>query len=394
MDKIRLSIPTYGNEEIMEIMDSLLSTNVTMGKKCEAFEHEFSIYQKIRYSHLVTSGSDANLLALSTLSNPTLDNYIREGDEIITPAVTFATTVYPIYNIRAIPVFVDIDLKNLGITPKLIEEAITEKTKAIMPVHLLGVPCDIISIKKIANRHNLLLIEDCCDSVGAEVDGKKVGTYGDIGTFSFFFTHIISTIEGGMVSTNNKEYSTLLRSLKSYGWIRDYPNKNEISKQYDIDPRFLFLHAGYNMKPTEIQGAFGIHQLKKLDYFVECRRKNADRFVKCLKQYPEYFHIIEEEKNTKAVWYGYPIIVKDNKKFIANDLSSFLNKNEIETRPILSGDFTKQPAIQNIKHRIGGLLTNSNIIQHNSFFIGNHHGITEEEREYICGCIDKFIKGL
>ncbi len=389
---IPLSIPTYNEEEAFESIQSLLSTFVTMGDKVRLFENNFSKYIKTNYSTLVTNGSTSNSLALAALSDPRLKNHIKPGDEIITPALTFATTVYPILEINAVPVLVDIDLETLNIDEKLIEKAITKKTKALMPVHLLGNPCNIDKIKKIAKKYNLWLIEDAADSSGAEYHGKKVGSFGDYATFSFFFTHIMSTIEGGMLCCNNKFLNELSKSKRSFGWIRDLENKKYYEEKYkNIDPRFLFISKGFNFKPTDITGAFGIHQLKKLNSFVEARRINANFWSKKLKKYSDYFLTIEEQPNTKSAWYGFPIIVQKNAPFNRHELINFLNSKGVQTRPILSGNIAQQPVAKTFKFKSGNL-KNSIFVNDYSFWIGNHHGIKKTEREAVVSYFDDFMQ--
>ena len=389
---IPLSIPTYDWEESYEAIESIMTTWVTMGGKVQKFENEFAKYVKTSYATMVDNGSNANLLVNSILTNPLLENSIKPGDEIITPAVTFATAVYPILNVGAVPVLVDVDLTSLNISLKEIEKAINSKTRAIMPVHLLGNPCEIKGVMELAKKYNLYVIEDACDASGAEVDGQKVGSFGDFGTFSFFFTHIMSTIEGGMVVTNNEEYGQMAKSMRSFGWVRELKEKDKIAANYpEIDPRFLFINPGYNFKVTDIQGAFGIHQLKKLDTFVSIRREAAGYWAENMKQYSDYFWIIEEKPMTKSAWYGYPIIVKPDAPFTKNELKEFLENKGVQTRPILSGNFDEQPVMKLFKYKKVGDLPNSRIIQRHSFWIGNHHGIGKQEKEAVSDYIDEFM---
>jgi CDP-6-deoxy-D-xylo-4-hexulose-3-dehydrase len=391
--RIPLSIPTYGWEEVYDAVDSMLTTRVTMGEKVREFEKLFTEYIGVEHAIMVNSGSSANLIALSILTNPTINNRIQQGDEIITPAVTWSTTVFPIINVNAVPVFVDIDLETYAIDPDEIRKAITNKTRAIMLVHPLGNPCDMKEIMEIAKEYNLFVIEDCCETLGAEYKGKKVGTFGDISTFSFFFSHHISTIEGGMVITNNEEYAELAKILRAHGWIRDLKNKDEIAKRYkDIDERFLFINIGYNLRPTEIQGAFGIHQIKKLDKFIEVRRENARYWTRKLKKYGDYLILPKERRGTKHVWFGYPITVRPNAPFTRNELMQYLEQRGIETRPVIAGNIAEQPVMKLFKHRIVGDLKNSRNIMRRSFFFGNHHGIGKAERKYVVDCISEFIE--
>lgn len=393
--KIPLNIPSYGWEESYEAIESILTTWVTMGKKVNEFESMFAQYIGVPHSVMVNSGSSANLLALSILTNPLARNRINPGDEIITPAVTWATTVFPIINVSAIPVLVDVDLRSHNISVNEIEKAITDRTKAIMPVHLLGNPCDMKRITEIARKHNLFVIEDACEAHGAEIDGKKVGSYGDLASFSFFFTHHISTIEGGMVLASNEEFAEMAKALRVFGWIRDLRDRDEIAGSYgDIDPRFLFINIGYNFRPTEIQGAFGIHQIKKLDNFIEIRRDNAKFWTENFKQYSNFLWLPEERPGTKHVWFGYPITVRPDAPFTRKELVDFLEGKGLETRPIMAGNIDEQPAMRYFDYRKVGDLSNSRIIHRQSFFFGNHQGIGRGEREAIVEYFREFMSGV
>lgn len=391
--KVPLNVASYGWEETYEAVESILTTWVTMGEKVEKFERKFADYVGVENAVMVNSGSTANLLALSVLTNPITNNRIQDGEEIITPAITWPTTVFPIINVNAIPVLVDVDPETYAIDTTEIEKAITDKTKAIMPVHILGNPCDMKKIAKIAEEHGLFVIEDCCEAHGAEINAKKVGSFGDISTFSFFFSHHISTIEGGMILSNNKEYTELAKSLRAHGWIRELKDRKEISKKYkEIDERFLFINLGYNVRPTEIQGAFGIHQIKKLDRFIEIRRNNARYWTEKLKEYSDYLLLPKERSGTKHVWFGYPVTVKPTAPFTRKEIVDFLERKGIETRPIMAGNMAEQPAMKLFKYRKVGNLSNSKNIMRRAFFFGNHQGIGKAEREYIADSIGKFIE--
>lgn len=392
--RIPLITPSYSAEEVNEAIDSLLTTRVTMGEKVKHFERLFAEYIGVKHAVMVNSGSSANLLALSILTNPGIKNPIRAGDEVITPAVTWSTTVFPIINCGAVPVLVDIDADNFNISLEGIRKAITAKTRAIMPVHLLGNPCLMDGLMKIAREHNLFVIEDSCEAHGAEFKGRKAGSFGDISTFSFFFSHHISTIEGGMVLTNNDQYAELARGLRVFGWVRDLKDKDNIVKQYqNIDPRFLFINIGYNFRPMELQGGFGIHQIKKLEKFIEIRRENARFWHDKLKKYSPYFTLHEEKADTRHVWFGYPVIVSPNAGFTCKELVAFLEKKGVETRPIMAGNIAEQPAMKLAKYRKSGTLPNSRYINRNAFFFGNHQGIGKEEREAIVGYFEEFMTG-
>lgn len=389
---IPLAIPPYGEKEVMESLESLLTMKTTSGEKVSKFEKKFANYVGIRHATMVNSGSSANLLALSILSHPSLKNHISSGDEIITPAVTWATTVYPICNVGAIPKFVDVKMNDYTIDPIEIERAITSKTKALMVVHLLGNPCAMKEISKIAKQHNLWLIEDSCEAHGAKYYGKHVGTFGDLSTFSFFASHHITTMEGGMVVTNNKKLYEIAKSMKAFGWSRELDSRKKLEKKFsNIDSRFLFVNTGYNFRPTELQGAFGIHQIDKLESLVKLRIKNAKYWNRKLKPYSSLL-ITPEEKLIRRSYLFYPITVLKNQFFTKEKLVNELERNGIETRPIMAGNIIKQPVTKYIKFKKAKNLKNSNLIHENSFLIGNHHGIKEKEREFIANVIIDFIQ--
>jgi CDP-4-dehydro-6-deoxyglucose reductase, E1 len=393
--KIPLTVPTYGYEEVDEAVESLLSSWVTMGAKVKKFEQAFAEYNGSKHAVMVNSGSSANLLALSVLTNPAISDHYEQGSEIITPAVTWATTVYPIGDVGCTPVLVDVDPKTFNIDPVEVQKAMGPLTRAIMPVHLLGGPCDISKIKKIAKENELSVIEDACESTGAEVRGTKVGSFGDMGTFSFFISHHISTIEGGMILTDNDQYYEYLKAMRAFGWVRDLKDKDKLAaSNTGIDPRFLFVTHGYNMRPTEIQGAFGIHQIKKLDKFIDQRRDNAEYWNKKLSYYKDLLSLPEEQSGTKHVFFGYPITVKPDAPFTREQLTSHLESKLIETRPIMAGNMAEQPAMKHVEHRVIGSLPNARMISRQSFFFGNHTGINPVKREYIANSLIEFIDSM
>ena len=392
-DYIKLIEPSFGADEVIEAIDSLVSTNVTMGVKVKKFERLFAKYLGIKNASMVNSGSSANLIALSALTHPEFREKIKKKSEVITPAVTWATTVYPIFNVGLKPKFVDINLDDFCMDINSSENAVNNKTSMMLPVHLLGNVCDMKHVKEIASKKDLLVMEDCCEAHGAEFKNEKVGTLGDIGTFSFFLSHHITTIEGGMVVTKNKMLHELSKSLRAFGWIRDQESKNKIIKKYSgIDSRFLFTKIGYNLRPTEIQGAFGMHQIKKLDKFIKKRESNTNYWSKKLSQYEDYFIIQKQSKNTKPVNFCYPLTIRKDAPFSRKSLVKFLEKNKIETRPIMAGNFIEQPVIKYIQHTKEGTLPNSKLVMRNSFFFGNHHKITSEMREFVVEKISEYIE--
>ena len=388
---IPLISAAYGKEEVVEAIDSLISTWVTLGKKVKKFENLFAKYIGTKYAIMVNSGSSANLLALSILSHPK-NKKIMAGDEIITPAVTWATTVYPMININTKPVFIDVEPDTYTINTKSVKESISNKTAAIMPVHLLGNSCNMEEINKISKKNNLSLIEDSCEAHGAEFKGKKVGSFGDMGTFSFFMSHHITTIEGGMIVTDNEKYYELAKSMRAFGWTRELKKKKEISAKYQsIDERFLFINLGFNLRPTEIQGAFGIHQMKKIKSFLKIRRDNAIFWNKKFKDLDDIFFLPKETQNSKHAHFCYPLTIKDEVKITRSEIVNFLKKKKIETRPIMAGNMVEQPSSKEYKYRISGKLENSERIMKNGFFFGNHQNIGDGEREYVADKILEFV---
>ena len=390
--KIPLAIPQFGSDEVIESVESLLSTWVTMGKKVRSFESQFKDYVGQKGALMVNSGSSANLLALSALSSPNFDNRIKPGDEVICPAVTWPTSVYPILNVGAKPVLVDVDLNTLNVSPETIEDAITPRTKAIMAVHLMGNPCQTDKIKQIADKREINLIEDCCEAHGAKIGNKSVGSFGICSTFSFFLSHHITTIEGGIVLTNNNAILDIATAQRAHGWIREMRNADEIAKEFpDVDKRFLFYETGFNLRPTEIQGAFGIHQIKKLDEFVKIRRNIAKEWNKSLNEFKDYLILPEEIDGTTHSYFAYPITVKENAPFSRKEITEFLESKLIETRPIAGGNLTEQPSAKLYDHRVNGDLSNSKTIMKNSFFIGIHTGIKKQQQEFVKDTFNEFI---
>lgn len=390
--KIPIAAPAFGSEEVKEALHSLLTNWVTMGSKVKEFEKKFAKYIGVKHAIMVNSGSSANFLTFAILTNQKLKSRLKSDDEVLTPALTWATTVYPLIQNGLKPVFLDVNLESFNIDVEKIEESITEKTKAIFPVHLLGNPANMREIKKIAEKNDLLLVEDSCEAHGAEWEGQKVGSFGDLSTFSFFVSHHITTMEGGMILTNNDEFFEIGKSLRTFGWIRDLEDRTKISSKFsNIDPRYLFYNIGFNFRPTELQGGFGIHQIEKLEKFIEIRRSNAEYWNKTLSQFSDYLKLPTEISGNRHVYYSYPILVTTDAPFTCKQLMDFLESQKIEVRPIMSGNMVEQPSAELYSFRIAGNLKNSNLIMKNAFFIGTHQKIGKEEREFITNSISGFI---
>lgn len=386
--RIPLNVPSYGSPEVIEALDSLLSTYVTMGDKVQAFEGMWAQAVGMPWTVMVNSGSSANLLALSVMG-------LQPGDEVIVPAIGWSTTYFPIAQVGAIPVLVDVDPLSYNISPEAALNAVTPKTKAILVVHLLGNPCDMDAIGAIAHERGFYLMEDSCEAHGAEFKGSPVGSFGDIATWSFFFSHHITTIEGGMVATQWPSWYEPLQAMRAHGWIRELATREAIAAENPgIDPRFLFAYPGYNFRPTDLAGAFGIHQLPRLEGIVEQRRALAAYFNKALAPYEEWLQLPHEQPNTRHSYFAYAVTVKEGAPFTRKALEGFLNGKGLETRPIESGNMAIQPAMQLIPHRLAGTLANAQYIHDNAFFFGLHQGIRDEERDAIVGYFKEFFGEL
>ena len=389
---VRLHEPTFGASEIVAAVDVLLSTRVTMGPKVRSFEQEFAA--AFGFAHGITnnSGSSANLLAVAALSNVATRDRLKPGDEVIVPALCWSTTVWPLVQHDLVPVIVDIDPVTFNISPSEIERAISPRTRAIMPVHVYGNPCDMSALVDICRRRNLMLIEDSCEALGAYYDGKAVGKFGRVGTFSFYFSHHMTTLEGGICVTDEFELAEMIRVLRAHGWVRELREPQSYYDKYpNIDKRFLFINQGYNLRLTELQAAFGSIQLPKLSGFVEARRKNTNEWQKELARWSEFFLFQGETPNARSSCFGFPIVLKDNAPFRTADITRFLNDANIETRPIICGNVAEQPAMHMYKHRVVGNLRYSGAVMDRGFSFGNHQAVDANARAYVVQSIEKFM---
>jgi CDP-6-deoxy-D-xylo-4-hexulose-3-dehydrase len=384
--KINLHEPTFGEEEIEAAVTQMRTTNVTMGKKVREFEEQCAAYFGSKYCVMSNSGSSANLLAVAALANPATLNHLKPGDEVIVPALSWATSVWPIIQMGLIPVFVDCDLDTYNFNIHKLVAAITPKTKAIMLVHVYGNPYNMLAIKRLAELDNLLVIEDCCEAMGANFEGKKVGTFGNIGTMSLYYSHHITTFEGGLCFTDNFHLAELMRILRAHGWSREADDKQKYINQYpDIDPRFIFVNVGYNLRPTEVQAAIGQVQLPKLDKIIHQRRSAWSEYRNKLDRYREYFGF--QKETGYASWFGFGIIVREDAPFKRKELTDFLNEKGIETRPIIAGNMARHPALKMYEHRISGTLENCDLIMQNGFAIG-----VQKFHQDIVDAVDEFME--
>lgn len=397
MIKVPLNASTFGEEEIQAAVEVLRSSFVTMGKRCFDFEDTFAKYLGVKNAVFVNSGSSANLLAFFALANHECNlpgkRRLNPGDEVIVPAVTWSTTIWPIVQAGGVPVLVDSDPETLQMNLDAVKKAIGPKTVGITPVHVLGNAVPMKELNEIANQHGLWVMEDTCEALGTKSDGKFVGTIGDIGTYSFFFSHHITTIEGGMVVTNDDDMAELLRCMRAHGWSRHLKNREAVEKKHsEIDPRFLFVNTGFNVRPTEINAAFGFHQLAKLQGFNEKRVEIANRWHEAFMPLIEKGHFLpmQTTRGTYSTFFGYPIICRD--KDLRISLQNHLEKSGIETRPVICGNLARQPAFKHVKHRVAGDLKGADRIMDCGLFWGSHPVMTNQEVDYVIDVVNGYFK--
>lgn len=394
-DTIPFAARVFDEKEKVSLVDSSLDFWLTTGRYAEEFEAEFADFMEQKYCSLVNSGSSANLVALSALTSDKLkDRKLKAGDEVITVAAGFPTTVNPIVQKNLVPVFVDVEIGTYNIKVSELEKALSEKTKAIMLAHTLGNPFNLKAVTEFAEKHDLYLIEDCCDAVGTTYDGEMVGTFGDFATVSFYPAHHMTMGEGGAVLTNNPVYKKLAVSFRDWG--RDCycePGANNtcgrrFSMQfgdlpYGYDHKYVYSHVGYNLKVTDMQAAVGVEQLKKLPEFIEARKENFKKLYKGIKEFEDYLILPEAEENSDPSWFAFPLSVKENDEFTKNELVNYLEEHKIMTRQLFAGNLTRQPAYQNVEYRVVGDLSNTDYIMNNTFFIGVYPGLDDQKIEYI-----------
>lgn len=393
----------FDAEDLSCLVEASLDFWLTAGRFAEEFEREFAARTALKHAFLVNSGSSANLLALAALTSRTLGKRaLQPGDEVVTAAAGFPTTVNPIYQYGLVPVYADVELGTYNVSPERIEAALSPKTKAIFMAHTLGNPFDAEKIATLARARDIWFVEDCCDALGSELRGRKVGTFGDIATFSFYPAHHITTGEGGAVSTNSPELAALIRSFRDWG--RDClcaPGQDNVcgrrfSQTFGelpegYDHKYIYSEIGYNLKVTDMQAAVGLSQLKKLDAFAERRRENFARVRRRLEAHGDKLLLPEVECDANPSWFGFPLAVRPECGVLREDLLRFLDSMKVGTRLLFGGNLTKQPAYAGRTHRISGSLENTDFVMRHVFWTGVYPGLSAEMLDYAADCI---VKGL
>ena len=394
----------FDEQEMQNMVSSVLDFWLTAGPESENFERELSRFLGIREIIPVNSGSSANLVAVTALCSNRLRNGLRPGDEVIVPATSFPTTVNPLIQNGLIPVFIDSRLGDYNLDPVQLEDALSSRTRALMFAHTLGNPADMDAITKFVQENNLFLIEDTCDALGSTWDNKLVGTFGQIATLSFYPAHHITLGEGGAAYTNSRMLAKIARSVRDWGrdcWCGyDDPSDGRCGKRFEreipgldgyYDHRYLFTEIGYNLKLTDPQAAMGIAQLEKLPEFIESRKKNFAYLYEGLSSFEEFLILPEWHPKADPSWFAFPLSVRENSPFNRYELTKYLEQQNIETRLLFAGNILSQPAYQEIKSRIIGDLAVSDKIMKGAFFIGVYPGLDTKRLDYMIEMFDSFI---
>ncbi|MBE9575751.1 DegT/DnrJ/EryC1/StrS family aminotransferase [Flavobacterium proteolyticum] len=377
MIKYPLASSTWDEKEIEAINGVIAKDMYTMGEGVKQFEDDFAKFVNSKYAVMVNSGSSANLIAVAAMfytKNPKL----KRGDEVIVPAVSWSTTYYPLYQYGLKLKFVDVDLHTLNFDLDQLKLAVSDNTRMILAVNLLGNPNNFDAIKEIIGSRDIILMEDNCESMGAEFKGKQTGTFGLVGTFSTFFSHHMATMEGGLIVTDDEEMYHVMVCLRAHGWTRHLPKENKISNKSDnwFEESFRFLLPGYNVRPVEMSGVIGVEQLKKLPSFLDQRRKNAALFISLFKDSNDFY--IQKDIDNSS-WFGFSFIIKPESNLNRLDIVKKLEENHIDCRPIVTGDFTKNEVLKYFDCEIFGEMKNAQYLDKKGFFVGNHQiDLTEE----------------
>lgn len=406
LSSVPVSGRVFDEDDVAALVDSALDFHLTTYRYNDEFEKGLKEFFGLKYALTCNSGSSANLIAVTSLTSHLLkDRALKAGDEVITVAAGFPTTVNPILQNNLVPVFVDVELKTYNVNVEELEKAKSDKTKAVILAHTLGNPFNIQKVREFCDKYNLWLIEDCCDALGSTYNNKKVGTFGDIATLSFYPAHHITMGEGGAVLTDNPILKKAMESIRDWGrdcWCS--PGCDDTCRQrfsqkigdlpYGYDHKYTYSHLGYNLKITDMQAACGVAQLRKINSFIAKRKENFKKIKNKLEKFSKYLILPKEQENSDPSWFGFLISVKEEAPFTRNDIVKYLNDNKIGTRLLFAGNIIKQPYMIGRNYRIVGELTNSDFIMNNTFWIGVYPGIDDSMIDYIELIIGEFISNL
>ncbi len=392
----------YDAAEMQALVDSALDFWLTLGPNGDEFERRLAEFLGVKHAIMVNSGSSANLLAVSALTSDKLKRPLRPGDEVITVAASFPTTVNPIVQNGLTPVFVDIELGTYNLDTSKLEAAISDRTRAVVVAHTLGNPFDLEAVLRVVQKHDLYLIEDTCDALGSRYDGRLVGSFGHLSTYSFYPAHHITTGEGGAVATNSGKLAWIVRSFRDWGrdcWCE--PGEDDVCGKrfaYQLgtlprgyDHKYTYTHIGYNLKPLDLQAAIGIRQLKKLPDFIERRKRNFQRLYQGLEAYSRYLILPQAEAKADPAWFGFLITVRPEAGFSKNELVEYLEGHKVATRGVFAGNLIRHPAYKNVPHRIVGDLKNTDYLMNNTFFVGVYPGLDEAKVDYMLSVFHEFM---
>jgi CDP-6-deoxy-D-xylo-4-hexulose-3-dehydrase len=401
---VPVSGKVFDAAELQHLVDASLDFWLTTGRFAAQFEREFAEVFGLRHAMLVNSGSSANLVALSCLTSPSLgERQLRPGDEVITVATGFPTTVNPIIQNGLVPVFLDVVLPTYDIDVSQLEAALSDRTRAVMLAHTLGNPFNLAAVSEFAKKHNLWLVEDCCDAVGATYQGKPVGTFGDLATVSFYPAHHITMGEGGCVLTGSSRLKKLAESFRDWGrdcWCE--PGKdNTCGKRFDwqlgelphgYDHKYTYSHIGYNLKLSDMQAAVGVAQLPKLPAFIAARRRNFQTLADGLRDLEEFFILPEATPGAEPSWFGFALAVRPSMSFTRDQVVRSLEANKIGTRLLFGGNLVRQPAYRDVQHRVVGELRNSDFVMNQVFWIGLYPGLSDSALQFMIETLRRTVK--
>jgi CDP-6-deoxy-D-xylo-4-hexulose-3-dehydrase len=368
---------TFDPDEIISVMDVVMSGQLTMSENVKEFERQFASYVGAPYAVMVNSGSSANLLAMAVAANPVRKKHFNNGDEVLVPSVCWSTSVWPIFQMGLKPIFVDVDPQTLNADLEDVKRKTTSKTRGMVVVHILGNSAPMTELFDFVREHDLIVLEDTCESLGSRYQGKNLGAFGDFGSYSFYFSHHITTGEGGMVVCRTPEDYDLLKCLRAHGWSRELSNRREIEEaNSDVDPRFLFVNVGYNVRPMEVQAALGICQMRKIDKMNENRVSNRAALIERLGKHPKWkkqFEFTTAAEGTTPVWFGFCCLLRDDLSGHHKRFLRYLSENGVENRPIVSGNFVRQPALKQFGlNLVPEDFKGAEAVHNRGFFIGLH----------------------